>query len=649
MKKINNILLWIGAVTVLTLFAACEDFLEKRQESEDLIEEDLYKDYNSIRGYLDFAYRRLDNYQFFQKDNDNSENGGRVHVSAISDESATTIVYQNYSKFWSGSWTFTDKEARIPEIGNGAGSGDSEKTPIWRAYRGIRNMNRVIQNYDRVPMTDAQKDEIAGQAYFYRAWFYFQLLKRYGGMPILDEIYDAENDNIPRVTYHESHDWMMEDIEKAIAMLPDDWDDANYGRPTKIAAMAFKSMAQLYDASPLMQNGLESTTLQNYDRDRAALAARSAYEAIRYIETNAHLGRRLATADEYMNQFWFEPSSLKQVEHLWYNVALPSPVDELKQNTLRAFWLYPKMADGTGAEALALTCPTLNIVNMYEMKGPDGVYYPITDSRANYSLNDNPFDYDRRDPRFRNNILVPGTEWGTYTSGNPYHIKTWVGAEDGYNFFLTSNHTNQRQFSGFMNRKWLWPTANREYYNNASTLRTHRFLTVFIRVSQLYLDYTEALFEATGSATATIDGCPMTAEQAINIIRNRIGVTNLPADFVSDASKFREAYRRERAVELMFENHRWWDLRRWMIMHEVFSTPYSLQGMRFHPKEWNVPDPTANEQAGLTETVYPTSFTYEPFTLNVEIRNFSSMANYWYPLPQFMVNSKSEVVQNPGW
>ncbi len=74
----------------------------------------------------------------------------------------------------------------------------------------------------------------------------------------------------------------------------------------------------------------------------------------------------------------------------------------------------------------------------------------------------------------------------------------------------------------------------------------------------------------------------MAAVEALNLIRDRIGVTPLPSDIVSDPVEFRKAYRRERGVELMFEHHRWWDLRRWMIMHDVFKAPFPLKGVRFH-------------------------------------------------------------------
>ena len=189
-----------------------------------------------------------------------------------------------------------------------------------------------------------------------------------------------------------------------------------------------------------------------------------------------------------------------------------------------------------------------------------------------------------------------------------------------------------------MCRKFLWEDAHGQHFpsGNDKWLR-YCAQTVFIRVAQLYLDFAEASFEATGSATATVENCGMTAEEAINLVRNRVDVTNLPSDIVNDPEKFREAYRRERGVELMFEHHRWWDVRRWMIMHDLFKTAYPLQGVKFHPV------------GSYGDKTRPESFTYEKFDMTKEVRGFSNMRNYWYPLPQHDVDALRNLQQNPGW
>ena len=436
---------------------------------------------------------------------------------------------------------------------------------------------------------------------------------------------------------------MIGDIDQAISMLPDTWPDNQYGRPTKLAALAFKEMALLYDASPLMQNDLNSVQIKSYDQERAKAAAKAAWAAITYMKQNeAKTGVRLATADEYMNLFWFPDTELKRVETIWWRRRIPSDSDRSK--TARAFWLYADMTGGTGSESFAISCPTLNAVNMYERKGADGIYYPINDTRSGYKF-DPEHAFIDRDPRFYNNILIPGDTWGTYASGKPYYIRLWRGCT-AYNNYGSSKHTNGRQLSGFMCRKFLWPEAN---YRHDQTLGTTKpFLqkiaqTVFIRATQLYLDFAEASFEATGSATAKVEDCGMTAEEALNTIRNRIGVTDIPSDIVSDPEKFREAYRRERGVELMFENHRWWDVRRWMIMHTLFNEPYPIKGVYFDPV--GSYEDSADGKSGTR----PASFTYTVFDMEKEIRGFSNMRNYWYPLQQHDVDALHNLQQNPGW
>ena len=167
----------------------------------------------------------------------------------------------------------------------------------------------------------------------------------------------------------------------------------------------------------------------------------------------------------------------------------------------------------------------------------------------------------------------------------------------------------------------------------------YRVITVYIRVSQIYLDLAEASFEATGSATQKVDGCLYSAVEALNIIRNRVGIGDLPEDQVSDPTLFREAIRRERTVELMFENHRWWDIRRWMIMHKLFEEPYPLKGMRATPQ-----DPDHNKVTDKSTL----KFNYEVVDLIPEVRGYG-MRNYWYPFPLDDANSLNNLVQNPGW
>lgn len=219
---------------IIILLPGCEKFLDKSPDL-GLDESDIYKNYESIRGFLDKCYPMLERWS----DHEVQHKSRAMNPMSITDELASSVSDQNFvaNTFTTGNWYSVTRN-------NNWEIGVNDDTPIRRSYKAIRICNRVINNIDKVAViTEEQKGLILGQAHFYRSWFYFQLITRYGGMPILDKVFDAGEDDIPRNTYRVSHDWMMGDIEEAIRLLPDTWDDSNYGRPDKVAAMGFKARA----------------------------------------------------------------------------------------------------------------------------------------------------------------------------------------------------------------------------------------------------------------------------------------------------------------------------------------------------------------------------------------------------------------------
>lgn len=622
----KNILHIISLLFILGT-SSCEDFLDKSPDM-GLTNEDVYRNYESIRGYMDYSYTYLDNIYKF----DGCKNG-RTHIGAISDEFASLLNYAESITVNNGNWL--SQSIKSFEIGVGSEKGG---TSIWKAYQGIRIVNNVINNIDLVPaLTVEQKNQLLGQSYFLRAWFYFQLIKRYGGMPKLDKLFVGDgSEDLPRMTYHESTDWMVSDLEQAIEMLPDEWDDNNTGRPTKLAAMAVKSMAQLYDASPLMQNDLTKIEVKDYDKDRAKIAAQSAYKVIEYIENSSQTQYKLMGEDAvdsntkqdiYKHIFYWKPGAYTQPEYIWYNRSQDDEDSYNYSRYIRSFWLPGELAKGDGNDAVSYNAPTQNMVDLFEKKN-NGVYYPISDPNAEYNSSD---PFTDRDPRFYNNILCPGDEWGKDNNNTPQYITTFV---DGamYNTTKTNKETNKRTQTGYLCKKYIWPEAN-QWTNGYNLYRT---ITVYIRVAQIYLDFAEAAFEATGKANEPIEGCgTLTPEEAINKVRNRVGVTDLPDYIVSNPELFREAYRRERAVELMFENNRWWDIRRWMIAHELFNKQYPIQGILATPTNPNA-------------SVSSMTFSYQVDDIETEQRVFE-MRNYWYPFSLNDVSGLKNLVQNPGW
>ena len=616
---------------LLAIAVSCEDYLDKAPDM-GLDESTIYENYESIRGYLDPACEYICKWNAVIPTE-------VMNVYGHTDEVGSMVSEKNdvVNILCTGNWYTTEKTVTW-EIGDKVGDAINKTPIIANSYLGLRIANRVLNNLDKVKDWGDNPEEnkalIVGQASFYRAWFYYEIIKRYGGMPKLDRVFWGGDDNLTRLTYQESSDWMMEDIDRAIENLPVKWDDSNMGRPDKTAAMAFKAQALLYQASPLYQNDLESTVKKPYDKALCLKAAKACQDVLHLVDTGT-TGRKFTTGtmDDYRGIFLFAPTANFQEEYLWWN-----RIGGAQVNVIRIWWNWGELDSKEQTSAQSCATPTANIVEYYERKGSDGIYYPISDPRSGY-VEGAWSAMKNRDPRMYNNITLPGERWGEL-KGAPYYIKSWEGGS-GSNKIKSSNFTKARQFTGYLAKKFNWPNANNIDYTDNSCFNRYRFRSMFIRVTEMYLDYAEALFEATGSATTKPDGFDMTPAEALNIVRNRVGVTDVHPDYCA-ADKFRETYRRERTVELMFEFHRWEDIRRWMIFDEVFPTSTPIyntvwtcdQGANVNPANYN-------DGKDLT-------FKWEKVHNTVEVRNYQTK-HYFYPFPGSQVGSLSNLKQNPGW
>ncbi|AWW32694.1 RagB/SusD family nutrient uptake outer membrane protein [Echinicola strongylocentroti] len=612
MQKINKLYI---IVLLLGLFS-CEEFLDVSPDF-GIDEDDVFSEYESTRGYLDNCYDVLYDVHHWR-----SQNLQRTHISGLSDEGGTLFNGAINTLINTGSWI--DK-GWAGEIGWTGQTNYDQGSIISNAFFAIRIANKVITNVGQMDnLSQAQHDELLGQAYFFRAWYYFQIIQRWGGMPIFDKAYTPSDDlDLPRVTYSESTEWLIGDLNNAIALLPHKWDDNQVGRITKAAAMSVKSMAALYAASPLMQNDLTSIQYRDYGQEWTERAAAYAHEVIEYVSNGTGGTRfRLMNGEEYKNIFYHEGINVSD-ESLFYNLDAGR---RHQSRGLRCNYLPQRFSGGTGNDATAYSNPTQNIVDMYEVLN-GGQAYPVDDPRSGYDPQ-NP--YVNRDPRFYNNIIVPGEEWGVDNGGRPIYQELYVGGTD-YNIQTTSNHTRNRQLSGYMCKKFIWPEANRF----TSQYGLYRLNNIFIRVSQVYLDYAEAMNEAYGP-NSDPNGYGLTAVQAVNMIRNRVGMPDVLTEHTGSKETFRDAIRHERAVELMWENHRWHDLRRWMVAEDVFSRP--IQGVRAYP-------PAGHQSVQDKSTL---DFTYEVIELETEQRVFG-LRNHWYPVAQSDAQNLFNFQQNPGW
>jgi starch-binding outer membrane protein, SusD/RagB family len=587
----------ICLLSIVPLLFSCEDYLDKSPEM-GLTDIEVFSKYLSARGSLDKVYKL--NEDFF-----NSGHAGSWFC--IGDEGFTTASGSLMREIISGAY---DSNSSNRELGwNATANMNSTATSIpiiTMAFRNLRTVNICIERIDEIQdATQQQKNELLGQAYFFRAWNYFQLIRRWGGMFLIDHVYNSDSEiDLPRLTYHESTDWLASDLDKAFELLPMKWDEAQKGRVTKAAALALKEWALLYSASPLMCPEKGYT----YDPVILKKALDASWEAINYIKTN-NLHRLMpgSTADEYHSIF-YNRTILASDEAIFYQIP-PSgnrPISDWNAN-----FVPNKMC----AANVHCAAPTQNIVDLFEMKNGLSIKTPGS------TYNDqNP--YINRDPRFYYNIITNMEPWGL-ENGKPNYMELWEANtfDTKQSRWMQALYSTQYQPRNAYLIKKLWPETANVWQNDYN----YREPSIYIRFTQLYLDFAEAANELYGPTTV-VPGTTMSAVDAINLIRARVGAVPVRSEYTSSKELFRDRIRNERAVELMFETHRWHDIRRWRIAEDVLKTL---------------------NKVFITKTG-ETTFKFEyPLAEGYQI-TFKTK-HYWYPIPRSDYEITDNVEQNPGW
>ncbi|RYZ15763.1 MAG: RagB/SusD family nutrient uptake outer membrane protein, partial [Sphingobacteriales bacterium] len=250
---------------------------------------------------------------------------------------------------------------------------------IWsRSYGGIRVTNSMLAKMDAVPWTAVQAPgRIKGEMFFIRAFLYFELIKRFGGVPIADRVYNFdENIDFPRNTYQECVDFIIKDLDSAQRLLPEDYNTSNYGRATQGAAMALRSRTLLFAASKLNNETNDLTKWQ-----AAAAAAKAVMDM--------NLYSLQPTYADILNV----PTS---PEYIMIKIRAP--------RNINGYLLDFAMSPGSGGAQGQLN-PTQNHVDLYEMKTTGKA---ISDPTSGYNPQ---LPYANRDPRLAANILYNDLPW----------------------------------------------------------------------------------------------------------------------------------------------------------------------------------------------------------------------------------------------
>ncbi len=470
---------------------------------------------------------------------------------------------------------------------------------VWAAnYASIRNTTVFAVLINRVPLAERLPDgrparpAYRSEARFLRAMLYFDLVKRYGGVPLMGDTIRQIDDNIqlPRNTFEECINYIVSELDniKDSLRTKENMNSTSYGRVTKGAAMALKARVLLYAASPLFNGGnIESgnalTGYTNEDPNRWKLAADAAKAVID------------------LNSYSLMPS---------FTSVFTTQGAPVASNTESIFWrqsgtgVSVEQANGpvgySSAGGNGITSPTQNLVDAFPMI--NGL--PISDPASGYDPND---PYANRDARFGGTIFYNGKLWLNR------EVATYNGGAD------RPGGTLQQTKTGYYLRKFMGDFES--VSGGIYTPTVHDF--VYLRYAEVLLNYAEALNEFSGPSTDVFD--------ALHQLRQRAGIEagsddsyGIPATLTK--VELREVIRNERRIELAFEEHRYFDIRRWKIASQAYGSP--LRGVN-----------VLRTSGGVVTYDY----------VNVFTPVFREPQMYLYPIPYTEVIKNPAMRQNPMW
>lgn len=550
MKSCRFFFLLVVSIGVL----GCENFLGY-DENVSYSEEEIFTDFNRTKSFLTNIYSRLPG--GFE------EIGNSMRASAADDAEEIQQLLDVH-RFNDGSW-----------------SANQAIDNQWaNMFSGIRAVNRFLDEAEGQTFEDLQYnddyDQIMEQfelypfeARFLRAYFYFELIKRYKQVPLITALIDEEEANsIDPASYEEIVEFIVSECEAIAPELPPDYSSVSQnetGRATQGAAMALKARTLLYAASPLHN---ETDDIEKWED--AAFASKEIIDESWYtLESNY---------DDILNN--------RTSNELIFGRRLGQSNSFERSN-------FPIGFEGATPRG---TAPTQNLVDAYEMQSTG---LRIEEAGSGYDA-DNP--YEGRDPRFEQSIIYNNSSWKDQT------VEIWNEGQHG-------PPQEGATVTGYYLKKGLIENISLE--SGDSTQQVHTWS--LFRYAEILLNYAEAMNEAYGPDNAENMG--MTAREAVNLIRDRVNMPDFPAGMSQD--DFREKLRSERRVEMAFEDHRFWDIRRWKI------------------------GPSTTNIYGV-EITRRSDGSFDYNRKLVETRVWDDKM-YLYPIPQSEIFINNNLDQNPDW
>ncbi|MCR5019298.1 MAG: RagB/SusD family nutrient uptake outer membrane protein [Bacteroidales bacterium] len=557
--KLDKIFLFILAGVIMS---SCVDLNYTEENTRD--EEWTYEYFaNGIKNMVFDVYAQIYNNEF--------ESNSAYFLAGATDEAQYALETGAVNNYVNGGW-----------------SPANPYSDTWRkAYTAIADIHMYLEKIEQTDLSEwkynaeydkwmQQMELFPYELRFLRAYFYFELFRAYGDVPLVTTtLTNAQANKIERTKATEIVNFIVSELDAVAPYLPVSYAtevNAEVGRATRVAAYALKARTLLYAASPLF----------NPTNDNAKWV--KAAEACKFVLDNAELwGLKLSNYADLWGRDAF------------FNAELIFGLGRGDSNTFEMANYPVGVENGSSGN-----CPTQSFVDQYEFQNNGETFktrYPGT-------IDLNTVDpYEGLDPRFALTVVKNGDEWPS-NGAQKKAIETFIGGFNGAPKYGATP-------TGYYLKKFVDGSC----VTTADNQTRNRHCWIIFRLGEIYLDYAEAVFNATGSANDNTYG--LTANEAINVLRNRADI-QMPK-FTEDGAAWVERYQRERLVELAFENHRFWDVRRWKKGPDFFKT---------------IQVASISASKVLTRT-----------TVNRTWDN----KYYFYPIPQSEVKKNPNLGQNEGW
>lgn len=569
-----------------TMLASCADILDKKPLTE-ISDNDLWSDPALLKAFVNSRYNQV------------GVNGAESMQSSIVDETELTWLR--------GCETHNFARLSPTDLGrmNGAWWGWDNRS--WSTkWTNISNCNIFFERVDNVGFTDeAEKTKLVGQVRFIRAFEYWDLIARWGAMPIITKSFSInDREEIvaqKRNTYKECIDFLVSELDQAAKELPANWNGDDYGRATSVAALALKSRILLYAASPLMNEDVKIPEVgyTTPEPDRWQKAAKAATEALAAAQAAGYELYNLDADPSKNYQMIFMDNTAANKETLFARMGTNSAGGESISSCDQ--YNNPNGYGGWGGN-----CPLQELVDAYEVV-KDGVASKFDWNNPEEKAN----PYANRDPRFYATILYDGAKWMAR------NVETYFDVDSN------GNITGGGKDTKFGNDSWnASPTGYnmKKFMDEGYALNSWNFCArnwIHLRMAELYLNKAEALYNI---------GDEEGAREALKPVRERAGMPAVTAT----GTDLLEAIKNERRIEFAFEEHRYFDVRRWKEAPKYF-------GSTVH---------------AITIKKYPDGKkTYEVDKLRSDVGGDRKWDDkmYWLPITKAEIDKNPNLVQNPGY